>query len=319
VWAELSWRDPHDQRPKGWHPTGIFGTIAAAGACARLRGLDAQQTAMALALAASQAGGLMANFGTMTKPFHAGRAAHAGLVSARMAEAGFTASADALEHPSGFLTAVSPEGKVDRDTPAALGNPWHIVKNRLSIKKYPACYAVHRTVDGILDLLKARPVKPDDIAGITAEISDTRAMILRNHQPQTGLEGKFSMEFAMAASVIAGRASLVEFTDGFVRRPDVQALMRKVTVATNQNYDPEISGAAVYDQVRIQLLSGETLESAQVTRARGAAELPLSDAELFEKFGTCLEAGRAGIAPEVLFDRLKNLERLTARELTARG
>ncbi|HTW51738.1 MAG TPA: hypothetical protein VME45_07575, partial [Stellaceae bacterium] len=111
----------------------------------------------------------------------------------------------------------------------------------------------------------------------------------------------------------------VEFTDGFVRRPDVQALMRKVTVATNQNYDPEISGAAVYDQVRIELTSGEMLESAQVTRARGAAELPLSDHELFVKFGTCLEAGHAGIAPEVLFGRLKNLERLSARELTAIG
>lgn len=317
VWAELSWRDKHDQRPKGWHPTGIFGAVAAAGACARLRGLDAHQTAMALALAASQASGLMANFGTMTKPFHAGRAAHAGLVSARMAEAGFTAAADALEHPQGFLTAVSPEGQVDRETPAALGNPWHITKHRLSIKKYPACYAVHRSVDGILDLLKERPVRVDDVARITAEISDTRAMILRNHQPQTGLEGKFSMEFAMAASVIAGRASLVEYTDEFVRRPDVQALMQKVAVATNQNYDPEVSGAAVYDQVRIELLTGETLESAQVKRARGAAELPLSDAELFEKFGTCLEAGRAEIQPAELFDRLKNLERLTARELTA--
>jgi 2-methylcitrate dehydratase PrpD len=317
VWAELSWRDPHDQRPKGWHPTGIFGSIAAAGACARLRGLDAGQTAMALALAASQAGGLMANFGTMTKPFHAGRAAHAGLVSARMAEAGFTASADALEHPSGFLTAVSPKGEADRETPAALGNPWHIVKNRLSIKKYPACYAVHRSLDGILDLLKKRPLKPEEIAGITAEISDTRAMILRNHQPQTGLEGKFSMEFAMAASVIAGRASLVEFTDGFVRRPDVQALMQKVAIETNEDYDPETSGASIYDQVRVELTSGEMLETAQVKRARGAAELPLGDAELFEKFGTCLEAGQARIAPDVLFGRLKNLERLSARELTA--
>jgi 2-methylcitrate dehydratase PrpD len=319
VWAELSWRDKHDQRPKGWHPSGIFGALAAAGACARLHGLDGQQTAMALALSASQAGGLMANFGTMTKPFHAGRAAHAGLVSARMAEAGFTAAADALEHKQGFLTAVSPEGQVDRETPAALGQPWHIVKNRLSIKKYPACYAVHRSVDGILDLLKARPVKPDEVARITAEISDTRAMILRNHQPQTGLEGKFSMEFAMAASVIAGRASLVEFTDDFVRRPDVQGLMQKVAVSTNQNYDPEVSGAAVYDQVRIELKSGERLESEQIRRARGAAELPLSDDELFAKFGTCLEAGQAKIAPAILFDRLKNLERLSARELTATG
>jgi 2-methylcitrate dehydratase PrpD len=319
VWAELSWRDPDDQRPKGWHPTGIFGAIAAAGACARLRGLDAERTTMALALAASQACGLMANFGTMTKPFHAGNAAHAGLVSARMAGAGFTASADVLQHPQGFLIAVSAAGRVDRDSPAALGKPWHILKSRLSIKKYPACYAVHRSLDGLLDLLKERPVQPDDIKQITAQISDTRAMILRNHQPQTGLEGKFSMEFAMAASVIANRATLAEYTDGFVRRPDVQALMQKVAVETNQNYDPEVSGGAVFDQVRVELLNGETLETAQVRRARGAAELPLSDAELFEKFGTCLEAGQAVIAPDVLFGRLKRLEHLSARELTAMG
>jgi len=319
TWAELSRRDPGHHHRKGWHPTGIFGAIAAAAACARLRRLDAGKTTLALALSASQSGGLMANFGTMTKPFHAGRAAHSGLVSARMAEAGFTASMDALEHPQGFLSAVSPEGECDRDSPAACGNPWHIVQNRLSIKKYPACYAVHRSVDGLLDLLKERPVKPEEIARITASISKTRAMILRNHRPQTGLEGKFSMEFAMAASVIARRASLAEFTDGFVRRADVQALMQKVAIETNENYDPEMSGASIYDRVRVELLGGETLETAQIKRARGAAELPLGDAELFEKFGTCLEAGHALIAPEVLFGRLKNLEHLSARELTAVG
>jgi 2-methylcitrate dehydratase PrpD len=319
AWAELSRRDPDDQRPKGWHPTGIFGAIAAAAACARLRALDAAETTMAIALGASQAAGVMANFGTMTKPFHAGRAAHAGLISARLAAAGFTASADALEHPGGFLSAISPQGRCDRDSPPALGKPWHIVANRLSIKKYPACYAVHRSIDGLLDLLKERPLQPDQIARITASISKTRAMLLRNHEPQTALEGKFSMEFAMAASVIAGRASLAEFTDGFVRRPDVQALMRKVAIETNENYDPEISGASVYDQVRVELVGGEALETAQVRRARGAAELPLSDEELFEKFGTCLEAGRARIAPEVLFDRLRNLEHLSARDLTAIG
>lgn len=319
TWAELSRRDPGHHHRKGWHPTGIFGAIAAAAACARLRRLDPGKTAVALALSASQSGGLMANFGTMTKPFHAGRAAHSGLVSARMAEAGFTAAMDALEHPQGFLSAVSPEGECDRDSPAACGNPWHIVQNRLSIKKYPACYAVHRSVDGLLDLLKEHPVKPEEIARITASISKTRAMILRNHRPQTGLEGKFSMEFAMAASVIARRASLAEFTDGFVRRPDVQALMQKVAIETNENYDPEMSGASVYDQVRVELVGGETFETPQIKRARGAAELPLGDTELFEKFGTCLEAGKARIAPEVLFGRLKKLERLSARELTAAG
>jgi len=320
AWAEVANRDPGHHHRKGWHPTGIFGAIAAAAACANLRGLDAGRATMALALAASQSAGLMANFGTMSKPFHAGRAAHSGLVSARMAEAGFTAAADAIEHPQGFLSAVSPDGLCDRESPAVgLGRDWHIVRNRLSIKKYPACYGLHRTLDGILDLLDQRPLPPDRIARITASISKTRSLILRNHRPQTGLEGKFSMEFAMAAAVIARRASLAEFTDGFVQRPDVQALMQKVEIETHENYDPEVPGAAVFDQVRVELVDGERLESAEVRRARGAAELPLSEGELFDKFRSCLDAGGAHIAPELLFGRLKNLEHVSARELTALG
>ena len=115
TWAELARRDPGHHHVKGWHPTGIFGAIGAGAACAALRRLDASQATMAIALSASQAGGIMANFGTMTKPFHAGRASHAGLVSARLAELGFTAAQDALEHPQGFLSAVSPEGRADRE------------------------------------------------------------------------------------------------------------------------------------------------------------------------------------------------------------
>jgi len=113
TWAELAWRDPGHHHRKGWHPTGIFGPIGAAAACASLRHLDAQRATSALALAASQSSGVMANFGTMTKPFHAGRSAHSGLIAARLAEIGFTASPDALEHPQGFLSAVSPAGEVD--------------------------------------------------------------------------------------------------------------------------------------------------------------------------------------------------------------
>src|SRR5438477_370764 len=283
--------------------------------CARL---SLEQATMAIALSASQAGGILANFGTMTKPFHAGRAAHAGLVSARLAEAGFTAAADALEHPQGFLSAVSPEGRADRDGPTPrLGEVWTIVKQGLSIKKYPACYCTHRALDGMLDLLAQRPLKASEIARITASISDTHALILRNHQPQTGLEGKFSMEFAMAAAVISRRASLGEYTDEFVRRPEVQELMRRVAIVTNENYDAEVSGASVYDQVTIELVNGERLEGEQVRRARGHAERPLGEAELFDKFRTCLDAGHARISPEMLFGRLRKLEGISARELTA--
>src|SRR5438309_8510826 len=127
-WAELSRRDPGHHHRKGWHPTGIFGAIGAGAACANLRRLDPARATMAIALASSQAGRITANFGTSTKPFHAGRAAHAGVVSARLAAVGFTAAADALEHPQGFLSAVSPEGRADRERPAArLGQDWPIV------------------------------------------------------------------------------------------------------------------------------------------------------------------------------------------------
>jgi len=318
TWAELARRDPGHHHRKGWHPTGIFGTIAAGAACAALRRLNPAQATAAIALAASQAGGIMANFGTMTKPFHAGRAAHAGLVSARLAELGFTASSDALEHPQGFLSAVSPEGRADRDGPTPpLGEEWQIIKQGLSIKKYPTCYCTHRALDGMLELLAKRPLKPAEIGKITVSISETHSLILRNHTPDTGLAAKFSMEFAMAAAVISRRASLGEYTDEFVRRPEVQDLMHRVAVVTNENYDPLVSGASVWDQVTIDLVNGERIESEQVRRARGHAERPLSEGELFDKFRTCLDAGHARIAPERLFDRLRRLESLSARELTS--
>src|SRR5207253_9342539 len=157
---------------------GIFGAIGAGAACAALRRLSPEQATAAIALSASQAGGIMANFGTMTKPFHAGRVAHAGLVSARLAELGFTAAGDALEHPQGFLSAVSPEGKADREAPAPhLGREWQILQQGLSIKKYPACYCTHRSLDAMLELLAKRPLKPAEIAGITASISKTHSLI----------------------------------------------------------------------------------------------------------------------------------------------
>jgi 2-methylcitrate dehydratase PrpD len=108
-------------------------------------------------------------------------------------------------------------------------------------------------------------------------------------------------------------------SDVLWRRPEVQELMRKVAIVTNENYDPDVSGASVWDQVTVELVNGERIESNKVRRARGHAELPLSEAELFDKFRTCLDSGHARLSPERLFDRLRRLESVTARELTATG
>ncbi len=187
TWAELFRRDNGLLHKKGWHPTGLYGAAGAAAACASLRRLDADKAAQAIALCASQSAGLMANFGTMTKPFHAGRAAHAGIMAARLAQAGFTASTDALEHPQGFLNAISVEGNPDRTSEPRLGEDWAILTQGLGIKKYPTCYCTHRAIDCMLDLVAANPVKPDEVEKITVNISDYFATVLRNHAPQTGL------------------------------------------------------------------------------------------------------------------------------------
>jgi 2-methylcitrate dehydratase PrpD len=318
AWAELVWRDRGFLHVKGWHPTGIFGAIGAAAACASLRGLDATKAAMAMAIGASQSAGLMANFGTMTKPFHAGRSAHSGVVAARLAEVGFTAHLDALEHPQGFLSAVSQHGEVDRTSePKAVGKEWKILTEGLSIKKYPTCYCTHRAIDGAIKLFKENPVKGEEVKEIRVAISDRYATILRNHRPKTGLEAKFSMEFAMSSALVAKRVGLPELTDGFVQRPDIQSLIERVAIDTTTEYEPDGSGAAPFDQVMVALNSGARLQGPQIRYATGHAQLPLSDSELFEKFQGCLEAGNAHNQAGALFDRLMSMEKTQARQLAS--
>jgi 2-methylcitrate dehydratase PrpD len=319
TWAELALRERDSVHAKGWHPTGIWGAVAAAAACAALRGLDARRAQAALALGASQSAGLVANFGTMTKPFHAGRAAHAGVMAARLAQAGYTASPDAFEHPQGLLRAVSERGNTDWETPPSAGQRWRLVEEGLNVKQYPLCYCTHRAIDGLLALRAAHRFAAEDVQTIGVEISERYRAILRNRAPRTGLEAKFSIEFALACSAIAGRVGLGELTDAFVSRADVQALMKHVEVRTGTDYDPLNPNAAPSDRVWVVLKNGQTLEGEPVTHARGHARVPLSQAELFGKFSACLES--VGLASQAgpLFERLVSFERVSARELMRGG
>jgi 2-methylcitrate dehydratase PrpD len=310
TWAELVRRDADHHHAKGWHPTGIFGAIGAAAACASLRKLDASKAAHAIALGASQSAGLMANFGTMTKPFHAGRAAHAGVISARLAGAGFTASPDALEHPQGFLSAVSPSGRIDAEMPIEAGTNWKLPRDKLSVKKYPLCFCTHRALDGVLDLIAANPVEAEKVSRVTVSISRNHATILRNHLPQTGLEAKFSMEFAMASALVARRAGLAEFQDVFVRRPEIQALMPRVVVEPDEREDPATPGKAFYDLVSVETTDGRRMESARVKQVRGGPEQPLTREELWAKFEGCLQVGPGRVPARKLFDTLMSLDQL---------
>ena len=317
TWAELFRRDSGLLHQKGWHPTGLYGAVAAAAACAKLRRLDAEKSAVAIALGASQSAGLMSNFGSMTKPFHAGKAAHAGIMAARLAEAGFTANTDALEHPQGFLHAISPTGTEDRESDSKAGAEWAILSQGLGIKKYPTCYCTHRAIDCMLDLVSNSPIKAEEVEQITVNISDYFSTVLRNHRPDTGLAAKFSIEFCMASGIIAQRVGLRELTDSFVQRSDIQALMRKVEIVTSSTYDPELPGAAPADQVTVRLVDGTLIEGEPVTRATGHPARPLTDQQLYDKFADCLDAGNSPIPADVLFKRLSSIQSINARDLTA--
>lgn len=312
VWAELVDRERGFHQMKGWHPTGIFGSIAAAAACAVLYRLDARRSAHALGLGASQSGGLMSNFGAMSKSFHAGRAAQAGVVAARLAFHGFTASEDAIEHPRGYLAAVSPSGDVDRESPCTrLGVEWQIVPRRVNLKKYPTCYYTHRSLDALLDLLQERPVAPDSVARVEVRLSEEHALALRNHAPRTALAAKFSIEFAVACALVAKKVGLGELSDEFVLRADVQALFSRVQVTICKQYDPQTPGAAWADQVTLQLTDGTLLHSENVQHARGHALLPLKPSDLRRKFIDCLAYGDYPGDAGALFERLTALEQQT--------
>lgn len=308
VWAELFLREKDAYHLKGWHPTAVLGTVGAAAAVAYLNRLPEEKCRHALALSASMACGLVANFGTMTKPLHAGRAAAAAIDAVRLAAEGLTAAPDAIEHHAGYLAALSPKGQVDRGSPASeLGRQLRILEYGLSIKKYPTCYATHRVIDGVLDLARANRIRPENVEEVHARIGVAQASMLRNHSPVTGLEAKFSLEFAVASALVAGKVGLSELTDEFVAKPTVRELMSKVRISTDESRCPIEPVFAVNDRVEILLKDGSKLESGDIRFARGNAKAPLGEKELRAKFLDCT-AGAGSIDRPALFQRLTDLK-----------
>ncbi len=310
TWGELTWRDPDRHHGKGWHPTAVFGTLAAAAAASALARLDAGRAACALGIAASMAAGLVANFGSMMKPFQVGRAVQNGLLAARLAAAGMSASPDALEHPIGFLHAVSPSGRVRLDGDIRAGRDWHILRHGINIKRYPVCYGIHRAIDAVLGVRSERPLAAGDIAEIEVTLGRVQAGMLRQHSPRTALDAKFSAEFAMACAILAGRVGMAELNDAFVAGADVQSLMRKVRVESVEASDPDDPLFSPADSVRIRLRGGAALQSEAVRRARGHAHNPIGVEDLRAKFNDCVGGALAAEARERLFGRLLHLETL---------
>jgi 2-methylcitrate dehydratase PrpD len=309
VWAQVAALEPGNLHERGFHPTAVMGALAAAAACARLRKLGPEKAAHAIAIAASLASGLVANFGTMTKSLHAGRAAQSGVLAARLADQGFTASLDVLEHKTGFLRAHSPSGTPNIESGTLdIGTNWRLANLGVDVKRYPTCYATHRSIDAMLDLVDQYKLKPDDVREIRVHTGATQKLMLRNNNPKTGLEAKFSMEFAMAAALVAGRVGLTELTDEFVSRPDVNSVFAKVRCTTTDEAMPGDPAFAPSDQVSVVLASGNVLEHTPVVHAKGSWQKPLTRAELKNKFLDCAARIFSPSHADELFDQLWSLE-----------
>jgi 2-methylcitrate dehydratase PrpD len=312
LWAEATRRDADQHHRKGWHPTAMFGTIAAAGAVASLRGHDAAMATRTIGIAASLAGGIVGNFGSMTKPYQVGRAAQSGLLAARLAEVGLTSTATAIEDDLGFLRAISPKGNVDTTTPARFGQEWGILRAGINIKLYPVCYAVHRALDALIDLRKTRPVKADEIEAIDLEIGETQAEILRVHRPTNGLDAKISGEFAMASAIVAGACGNAELTDAFVNRPEVQDLIRKVRIVTTAERDDHEPAHSPFDRVTLHLRGGEALTSEAVKRPRGHFQRGVETEAMWAKFADCVKPTLGEAGTRALFEAIQELDRMTS-------
>ncbi|HZM48318.1 MAG TPA: MmgE/PrpD family protein [Burkholderiales bacterium] len=276
----------HYQR--GWHSTATTGVFATAAAVARLLGLNVAQLRNALGLAASQASGLLRNFGTMTKPFHAGHAARCGVQSALLARAGFTADISIFDGTDGFLrTYGEKDAQPLEPLIEKLGKPWEAVSPGISFKRWPCCYCNHRPIGALLAMLKKHDIRAAEVEAIEVGFPPGTDTALIHTNPQTGLEAKFSIEYSAAATVLDGKVGMDSYTDVMVNRPEARALLKKVRRYRIEG-DRMYSGATGFNDVLVRTSRGEF--KAREDRAPGSPAWPVSAGERDEKFLDC--AGR---------------------------
>lgn len=294
TWGEIASREAQKYHSRGLHPTGLLGPMAAAATAAVMLHLPPAQVSAALAMAASASAGLMANFGSMTKPMHAGRAAIAGMESAWLAQAGMTASRTALEASHGFLQAFSPSGKVALTRGLqCLGveDQWRLRTDPPSVKKFPVCYAGHRCIDATLAWQAEHgPCEPAAVTRVVAHLSQRNSDILRFTRPRTVSEARFSLEYFIACALDGGEVSLAQLTDAAIASPVRRAWMDRIERVMETELDPEMEGFAKADFIEVIYADGRRRVSPRITRAKGHADLPLNAKERLDKAHDCLRS-----------------------------
>ena len=268
----------------GFHSTGTCGVFGAAAAAAKVRGLNLERTLWTLGIAGSRSSGLRDNFGTMTKPFNAGNAAEGGVLAADLAALGWTASERILEAPGGFFSAAG--GAYDLAAiRAKLGNPWTFVTPGISIKPNPSGSLTHPGMSEMMRLIKQHSITAAQVERVEVGTNSYMPTALIHHQPKTGLEAKFSMEFCMATLLLYGVGGLRQFLDEVVNRPEVQEMVKRVRFHVH----PEAERAGYNKMttiIDIHLKDGRTI-SGRADFGKGSPANPMSYEEVADKFRDC--------------------------------
>lgn len=295
-------------RNRGWHATATVGVIGAAAACARLLGLDARRAAYALSLATSQSAGFMSQFGTMAKPLHAGFAAKGGIVAASLAASGIDAGLGTFDGPTGMNTLmVGPDrdelrrhltgaehGQTLRFELDHVGEPLLILEHGFRVKRFPNCGSAHRAMDGLLDLMARHGFSGADVREVEVHAPAVHLNNLMYLEPVTGLQAKFSMEYALACLLDRGGCALSDFTDEAVARPEVRQYFARVRRCPVDRLESEFPTRIVVQ------LAGRSVETI-VAMPQGSKAAPFPDEVYWRKFDDCV----AGQLPDAQIERLR--------------
>jgi len=297
---------------QGWHSTATFGSLGAAAAITWLLKLNMHQVKMSLGIAASLAGGLRQNFGTMTKPLHAGKAAANGVQAALLAQAGFTANDSIIEAPLGFAKVFGHSAKVGwAKASENLGKTFLITSPvGLSIKPYPSCGFTHCAIDAALYIKEEHKVDVADIAEIELGVNPFDEQILIYHRPKTGLEAKFSLEYTVARTLLSGEVRLKHLTDESVAELEVKSLMKKMKWL--EKYPMPVMGEAEgfgTKSVTVKLRNGKEY-CKEVGIAKGMPQNPLNHAEFNSKYRDCTSTVLCNDDVERSLSALSNLRRV---------
>ena len=301
----MGWEHYH----AGWHATGTIGSIGAAAAATKALNLGRKRVGNAIGIAASCASGLRENFGTMTKSFHAGHAAMAGVLAAQLAEKGFESSPVVLEGNTGFAKLFN-AGNQFSSMAKNFGRVNALEK--IMLKPYPSCAGTHTAVDAILKIRNKIYADLEDIVEIETHGLPVLSSVLIHHNPQIPLEAKFSMEFCVSSALVFGQLGIRQFEEGAIFNPQVRSLMKKVKLLPDSDMEEASRTREVLSPVRlmVKLRDGREI-SETIWEAKGSRSNPMSRGEIVNKFRECAENA---ISPSKIEEVLKVLDELESLE-----